>query len=170
MSEEVAIRLPQPSDAAALIELMVRLQQQSDTFTVADDLASLSIAQERAQLEQIEQSPQHLLLVASLADQLIGVVSIVPTATENEGELGVAVDQPYWHQGLGTALVDEALYWAHHASTLAVVGLEVQTRNVAAIRLYEKLGFETTTAPTHSVITASGATEPAIKMHVACQS
>ena len=78
MSEEVAIRLPNPADAKQLLALLDRLQQESDTFTLADADDPISAAQEADQLTQIKHSPRHLLLVASLGDQLLGVCSISP--------------------------------------------------------------------------------------------
>jgi len=116
MSEEVAIRLPEPADAENLLALLDRLQQESDTFSLADADDPVSAAQEADQLNQIAGSPRHLLLVASLGETLLGVCSIAPTPQGNVGELGIAVEKRYWHMGIGTALVDEALYWAQTAS------------------------------------------------------
>ncbi|MGX6429925.1 GNAT family N-acetyltransferase [Levilactobacillus yonginensis] len=164
MSEEVAIRLPEPTDAANLLALLARLQTESDTFCLANADETISAAQEADQLDQIQQSSQHLVLVASLGDELLGVCSIVPTSQGNVGELGIAVEKAYWHQGIGTALVDEALYWAEAASSLVAIGLTVQTRNIAAVKLYEKLGFTRTESPTETVTTAEGEHVSAVEM------
>lgn len=164
MSEEVSIRLPEATEAQALLTLMDQLQQESDTFSLADAAEPLSAAQEADQLVQIQQSTRHLLLVASVGPQLIGVCSVAPTPQGNVGELGVAVAKAYWHVGIGTALVDEALYWLETASDLQAIGLEVQTRNVPAVKLYQKLGFERTANPATTVIDASGQSVTAIEM------
>lgn len=164
MSEQVMIRLPEAADAAQLLQLMGRLQQQSDTFTLADADDPISVEQEGDQIEQIKRSPAHLLLVASFQAQLIGVLSISPTRQGNVGELGVAVEKTYWHQGIGTALVDEALYWAETASSLAAVGLIVQTRNVAAMKLYTKLGFTRTATPPEVIHDDQGKRVTAVEM------
>jgi len=162
--EEVAIRLPEAADAAPLLSLLESLQHESDTFTLADADDPISVVQEADQLEQIERSSAHLLLVASLGKQLIGVLSIAPTPQGNVGELGVAVEKAYWHQGIGTALVDEALYWAQTASSLEAVGLIVQTRNVAAMKLYEKMGFVRTGTPAETVTDDDGERVTAVEM------
>ncbi|KRN02403.1 acetyltransferase [Levilactobacillus senmaizukei DSM 21775 = NBRC 103853] len=164
MSEEVAIRLPEATESAALLTLLEQLQGESDTFVLADAADRMTAAQEAEQLRQIQHSSRHLLLVASLGRELLGVCSISPTTQGHVGELGVAVLQNYWHQGIGTALVDEALYWAETASSLDAVGLTVQTRNVAAVKLYEKLGFERTDMPTETVTTAEGEQVTAVQM------
>lgn len=165
MSEdEVEIRLPEASDAAQLLTLLTRLQQESDTFTLANADDPISVSQEADQLRQIEHSDAHLLLVASLGKQLIGVLSIAPTPQGNVGELGLAVEQAYWRQGIGTALVDEALYWAQSASSLEAVGLIVQTRNVAAVHLYQKMGFVRTSTPPETVKDDAGKPVTAVEM------
>ena len=80
------------------------------------------------------------------------------------GELGIAVEKKYWRMGIGTALVDEALYWAETASTLEAVGLIVQTRNVAAMKLYQKMGFERTATPPEIVTDDDGEQVTAVEM------
>ncbi|KRL95446.1 GNAT family N-acetyltransferase [Levilactobacillus hammesii] len=164
MSDDVAIRLPNAADASALLALLERLQQESDTFSLADADDPISAAQEADQLEQIKESPAHLLLVASLGDQLLGVLSVAPTPQGNVGELGIAVEKKYWHLGIGTALVDEALYWADTASNLQALGLIVQTRNVPAVRLYEKMGFVRTQTPPEMVTDDDGEHVKAVEM------
>lgn len=164
MSEEVAIRLPEATDAAQLLRLFTQLQRESDTFTLADADDPISVVQEADQLEQINQSPTHLLLVASLGDRLIGVLSIAPTPQGNVGELGIAIEKAYWRQGIGTAMVDEALYWAETASTLEAVGLLVQTRNVAAMKLYQKMGFQRTQTAEQTVTDDDGEQVTAVEM------
>lgn len=164
MSDDVAIRLPNAADAQALLALLERLQQESDTFSLADADDPISAAQEAEQLEQIKQSPVHLLLVASLGDQLLGVLSVAPTPQGNVGELGIAVEKEYWHLGIGTALVDEALYWADTASDLQALGLIVQTRNVPAVRLYQKMGFVRTQTPPEMVTDDDGEQVKAVEM------
>ncbi|NLR32715.1 GNAT family N-acetyltransferase [Levilactobacillus tujiorum] len=164
MSEDVTIRLPGAADAVALLALLERLQQESDTFSLADADDPISAAQEAEQLEQIKQSSKHLLLVACLGRQLLGVLSISPTPQGNVGELGIAVEKTYWHLGIGTALVDEALYWADTASSLQAVGLIVQTRNVAAVKLYEKMGFVRTPTPPEMVTDDDGEQVKAVEM------
>ncbi|WP_143462880.1 GNAT family N-acetyltransferase [Levilactobacillus enshiensis] len=164
MSEEVSIRLPEAADAKKLLALLARLQQESDTFSLVDADDPISAAQEADQLDQIRQSPRHLLLVASLGKQLLGVCSISPTPQGNVGELGIAVEKKYWRMGIGTALVDEALYWAESASELEAVGLIVQTRNVAAMKLYQKLGFVRTATPPEMVTDDDGEQVTAVEM------
>ncbi|WP_233449140.1 N-acetyltransferase [Levilactobacillus suantsaii] len=61
-------------------------------------------------------------------------------------------------------MVDEALYWAETASTLEAVGLLVQTRNVAAMKLYQKMGFQRTQTAEQTVTDDDGEQVTAVEM------
>jgi len=54
----------------------------------------------------------------------------------------LSVDAEYRHQGLGRAMVNEAIEQLRHDGVRVAV-LEVDQENLPAIRLYEKLGFRT---------------------------
>jgi RimJ/RimL family protein N-acetyltransferase len=44
--------------------------------------------------------------------------------------------------GIGSALIDQALQWAREHPTLRRIHLYVLTRNLGAIRLYQRHGFQ----------------------------
>ena len=52
----------------------------------------------------------------------------------------IAVDRAFRRQGIGRALIDQAVAWAK-ARRLPGIMLETQNINVAACRLYERCGF-----------------------------
>ncbi|MCM0598693.1 GNAT family N-acetyltransferase [Periweissella fabalis] len=140
---EVSIRPAIPTDAAALLELLKQLQTESSTFEVANNLNELTIAKETHQIELIQATTTNIILVAALDDQLIGVATAIERNDHsNTSELGVAVLKEFYNNGLGTALVDELIYWAESYSTLDKLVLTVLNNNTAAIKIYEKLGFE----------------------------
>lgn len=128
-------------DAAQVLALLRLLQVESDTFTISPEFATLTVDSEAHNIDQISQTTDHLILLAWLADEPIGIATISRVAHSEFGELGIAVRKPYWHQGLGTALLDETLNWAGHYSTLAGLVLEVFASNTHAITLYQKAGF-----------------------------
>lgn len=64
-----------------------------------------------------------------------------PGAPEGSVELKrVYVDKPFQGRGLGTYLIDEALAWATSRGAPAMY-LSVYSENVAAQRLYDRLGW-----------------------------
>ncbi len=52
----------------------------------------------------------------------------------------LAVDPDHHHRGVGTALVGDALWWAKRHGVRAML-VNTQQANLAALTLYEKLGF-----------------------------
>ncbi|HAT55917.1 MAG TPA: N-acetyltransferase [Lactobacillus sp.] len=162
MSEAtVDIRPVTVADAANLLVLLKALKQESTTFTADPKLAHLSVDEEEAQLEVMIASPQNHLMVADYGGQLIGVASIIAKDAD-VGEIGVAILKAYWNEGLGSALMEEMLYWAKTASSLTHIVLTVQLENTYAKRLYRNLGFKVTHSD--SVVNAAGEDVPAQEM------
>ncbi|GEL14684.1 GNAT family N-acetyltransferase [Pediococcus cellicola] len=141
MSEEVTIAQATSEDAQQVLTLLKKLDQQSDTFVVEEDLTQLTPAYESQQLQLIQQSRENLILLAKYEQQAIGLVSVIKNEENDLGEIGVAVLKEFWNQGLGTALVEEAITWGNTFSWLDGLFLTVQERNAAAYHIYQKLGF-----------------------------
>ena len=51
------------------------------------------------------------------------------------------IGKRYWNNGLGSFLLEEAIEWAQASGILRRLQLTVQTRNQAAVHLYQKYGF-----------------------------
>ncbi|UQS86959.1 GNAT family N-acetyltransferase [Nicoliella spurrieriana] len=139
--ESVSIELATGTDAPAILKLMKQLTTESDTFTVDPGLAQLSIEQEQRQIMLINQTRSNVILVAHFSDEIIGVVTVQQLHDSMDGELGVAVLKQFWNNGIGTALVDEALNWGTSFSNLTRMVLTVENQNQAAIHVYHRLGF-----------------------------
>ncbi|MCK8607752.1 GNAT family N-acetyltransferase [Apilactobacillus ozensis] len=145
---DVSNTLAKPNDAKNLIKLLKQLTKESDTFTVDRSLGQISEQDEARQIMLINQTRNNIILVAKLedtthdVDELIGVVTIQQIGDTKCGELGVAVLKDYWNQGVGSALVEESIDWGCDYSNLENFYLVVKKDNLAAIHLYEKIGFK----------------------------
>lgn len=91
-----------------------------------------------------EQAPQHLLLAAELDGRFVGAIRLFSglwgSKDQHVGEIGAFVLEPYRNQGIGTALVQQALAWAAQRK-LEKIGLSVFATNRRAIHVFEKCGF-----------------------------
>ena len=56
-------------------------------------------------------------------------------------ELGIGIEGPYRGQGLGTRLMETAIEFARNAPSITWLDLRVFAHNIAARRLYRKMGF-----------------------------
>jgi RimJ/RimL family protein N-acetyltransferase len=146
MADEVSFVEGSAVEATGIITLIRQLETETTSIEFDAAIHEASLEQVGQNLDLIQQSPTNFLLIAKLGTTPIGIVTLVETDEEHHrAELGVGVLQAYWHNGIGTALVDEAVYWASNFSWLSELWLDVLADNQYAIRLYQNLGFQTKT-------------------------
>jgi ribosomal protein S18 acetylase RimI-like enzyme len=63
--------------------------------------------------------------------------------TQHRCLLGMGVDRGHRRAGLGVELVEHARHWASTAAQLAWIDLQVISENLAALALYQRMGFVT---------------------------
>lgn len=140
------IREATDQDAAGLIEYLNRIGGESDFLLAGADEWDITVAEEKKFLNEMNSNPNNLFRIAELAGEIAGVVSLKALSSKRVAhncELGVSVRKKYWHQGIGSALMREAIAYARQSGTLKVIHLMVFASNHPAIALYQKLGFET---------------------------
>ena len=144
MEYELLIREAEPKDAAALVSFLNRVSVETD-FTSLDRDGILMIDTEMELfLDKQAHSENQITLLALLNDKIAGIVNI--TADQRQrvrhiGDLFIVIGKRYWNNGLGSFLLEEAIEWAQASDILRRLQLTVQTRNQAAVHLYQKHGF-----------------------------
>lgn len=140
-SAEVRIVPAEPSDAQPLVSFLRQASQESDAVMIVN-LQELTAATEAEQLRAIQRSDRCEVVVARYGQQIIGVATIMSVLGQQlTGELGILVGKSFWHQGVGTALLDSILDWYQHGSLLTKLVLDVYADNRRAIELYHRFGF-----------------------------
>ncbi len=85
-------------------------------------------------------------LVACAEDEIVGQLGLQTFPSyprrRHVGRLGMAVRDDWQRKGVGTALMRAAIDLADNWLNLRRLELELFVDNVAALRLYEKLGFK----------------------------
>jgi len=85
-------------------------------------------------------------LVAVVGDQVVGMLGVHTFQNRprrrHVGAIGMGVHDEWQSKGVGTALMRAGLDLADNWLNLMRLELEVYTDNEAAIRLYERFGFE----------------------------
>lgn len=144
MADEVQIKLAAADDAANILAFLRQAATESDAVLIPH-LTDVTVEQERRNIEMINSFDDCVIMLAMLGGQPIGIVTVMVLEDQpGVGELGVVVAKPYWRNGIGQLLVDEAEYWFQNYSSLRRLVLTVFAENVPAIRLYQKLGFRQT--------------------------
>lgn len=143
MSDEiVSMKTATAADGEMVLHLLKQLQLESNVVLIAH-LDQMNVQQASTDLDQLSDRDDSIVLLAMYGQQAIGILTVTPD-DDQQGELGVAVLKDYWHNGIGTMLVDEAVYWLNHYSSLNALKLDVFNDNDRARAIYKRLGFVAT--------------------------
>jgi RimJ/RimL family protein N-acetyltransferase len=132
-------------DAARIHELKAQLFRETDLLLQAHDDFEETVENEETFLRRCHQSPTSVFLVAEASDgELLGHLAILGgpyRRTRHVGQLGMAVARSWWGEGVGGALLDEAIDWAIQNRHLTRITLQVYASNERARALYRGRGF-----------------------------
>lgn len=142
---EIVLREGQAKDAKPLLDFYKRVGEETAYLPFGGEGIGASQERVQRQLKQVEYSENNRVLLALLDGQIIGVCTVTADdqrRTCHVGELGIAVLRQYWGTGLSRILMDDMVDWATDSPVLRLLKVEVDTKNVRAIRLYQQFGFE----------------------------
>ncbi len=83
--------------------------------------------------------------VADVDGKAVGEISLQQKENPREAHaagLGMSVHPDYWGQGIGSQLMEAMINLADNWLNFRRLDLEVNTDNIAGVRLYQKFGFE----------------------------
>ena len=144
MEYELLIREAESGDAAELVTFLNRVSLETDFTSLDREGILLTDAEMELFLDKQARSENQITLLALLNDEIAGLVNI--TADQRKrvrhiGDLFIVIGKKYWNNGLGSLLLEEVVEWAQASGILRRLQLTVQTRNQAAVHLYQKNGF-----------------------------
>ena len=149
-----SIRDALPEDAAALISLRKAIFGETNFMLYAPGEYSVSPEELSAQIAKINSSGYSRSLLAEIDDALIGFLGVMGSPIprlRHSAQIVVGVLRSHWRQGVGRALLSEAIRWAPNAG-LSRLELFVMSKNASAIALYEQLGFRIEGSRRHAYI------------------
>jgi L-phenylalanine/L-methionine N-acetyltransferase len=136
------VRPAQPGDAPALVALAEAVGAEPEGWLIADSRWR-SVRDERRYLRAVRGHPDAAVFVAEGGDGVVARLSVARDphpASRHVADLGLMVARHARRQGIGWALLEQAVDWAR-ASGVRKLELHVFPHNEAAIRLYERFGF-----------------------------
>lgn len=139
----VRIRTARPYDAAALLDLKRQLDSETAFMMYEPGERDSSVQDLARDLAVVARSPNSVVLLAELGDQLAGYVELTGGSFRRSRAtayvvIGVRADTA--GRGIGTGLLRQAKGWAA-THGLHRLELTVMAHNTRAIRLYERMGF-----------------------------
>lgn len=135
------------------MEIKIRHFEQSDNHDVFDIYSCTSVSENTSQLPFLSSdkvasffaSPDNYTLVAEVDSKVMAHVTLFLTNKARDRHcagLAIAVHPDMHGQGVGRTLMAEALNQADNWVNLIRVELDVHTDNLAAVALYQSVGFE----------------------------
>ena len=139
----VRIRTARPYDAAALLDLKRQLDEETSFMMYEPGERDSSVQDLARELAAVARSPNSVILLAELGDQLAGYLELTGGSFRRSRATAYLVVGVLAHaagRGIGTSLLQDAKDWAA-AHGLHRLELTVMAHNSRAIRLYERMGF-----------------------------
>jgi putative acetyltransferase len=136
------VRPARPGDAAALVELAEAVGSEPEGWLITESRWR-SVGDERRYLKAVRNHPDAAVYVVEHDGEIVGRLSISRDphpASRHVADLGLMVAASARRQGVGTALLEQAVTWAR-ATGVRKLELHVFPHNAPAIRLYERFGF-----------------------------
>ena len=144
MEYELLIREAEPGDAVELVTFLNRVSLETDFTSLDGDGILLTGEEMEVFLNKQASSDNQISLLAFLNGKIAGLVNITADQRKRVRHIGdffIVIGKKYWNNGLGSLLIEEAIEWAQASGILRRLQLTVQTRNQAAVHLYQKYGF-----------------------------
>ncbi len=140
----LVIRTGLPGDAAAMLEYLESVSGESDFLTFGPGEFELTQVQEAAHLRVVLDAPDHLHLVATAADTIVGCLTFSTGRRQrvrHTGEFAISVRRSHWGRRIGALLLDTLIDWARSVGTIRKISLRVRPDNVRGVALYREKGF-----------------------------
>ena len=144
--ESVTLRGVTPSDAQSMLNHLQATHSESykNLNQTAEFWHDFSVEKEKEILSDFSSSKSKFLIVATIAEKIIGGLGVVasqgPFHNKN-GRIGMSIQSDFSNLGLGTHMMefakDTARSYGFHR-----LELTVRSYNTPGISLYEKTGFE----------------------------
>jgi RimJ/RimL family protein N-acetyltransferase len=143
VTEGPQLRVAGPGDAAALLKLKQRLDDETAFMLLEPDERDTSVEVLADELDAVARSGNSVVIVATCGEELVGYVELTGGSFRRNkvtAYLVIGVLAEAGGRGVGTGLLTEAKRWAadHGIHRLE---LTVMAHNQRAARLYERVGF-----------------------------
>jgi RimJ/RimL family protein N-acetyltransferase len=139
----VRVRTARPYDAAALLDLKRQLDDETAFMMYEPGERESSVQDLARELAGIDRTPNSVVLLAEIDDQLAGYVELTGGSFRRSRATAYLVIGVRAHaagRGIGAGLLRQARDWAI-AHGLHRLELTVMAHNTRAIGLYERMGF-----------------------------
>lgn len=139
------IEVAQSNDAKHMIDYLKQVGSETDFLLFGAEGVSMSVQQESLFLEKMNATPSSRMFVVKVHEKIVANAHIqghTKPRTKHKASIGISVLKDYWHQGIGSMLLQQLIDYAKTMGSIKTIYLEVISENIRAINLYKKFGFE----------------------------
>ncbi|MBR6090361.1 MAG: GNAT family N-acetyltransferase [Anaerolineaceae bacterium] len=141
---EIIIRSAEPEDAAGMLHYMKIMLGETPFLLRTPEEFNYTPEEEAQILAGRKNDPRSLMLVAETGGRIIASADVCSHGSKSRvrhrAELGISVRKDYWHQGIGSVLMERLVSFAKKTD-FEQIELTVESKNQRALRLYLKNGF-----------------------------
>lgn len=141
---QCTLRSVEPEDAPRMLQYMKIMLGETPFLLRTPEEFNYTLEEEAAVLTGRRDNPRSLMLVAEMDGRIIASADVCSHGKKSRllhrGELGISILKEYWHQGIGSALMERLIVFAEK-SGYEQIELTVESKNRRAINLYMKYGF-----------------------------
>ena len=144
MSEELEVREINEGDAAAFLDLLTRIDAETDYMMLEAGERTTTVGEQRQRISDMLSKENQTILVATLAGQLVGYLAAIGgefARVRHRAYVVVGVLQAFTGRHIGTRLFTALDIWARRHG-IDRLELTVRTDNERGTGLYRKMGFE----------------------------
>lgn len=141
----ITVRSANVNDASAILSLAKSVMEEEIYQLTSAAEFKMTIEAEENWIRNHFDNPNHLILVAVLGGEIIGMLDFSNGHRQriaHTGEFGMSVAKDFRGQGIGSLLLSALFEWATNNKTIEKINLSVHSNNERAIALYKKMGFE----------------------------
>ncbi|GCE07038.1 GNAT family N-acetyltransferase [Dictyobacter aurantiacus] len=141
---QMTLRPARTEDAGELLTFVEQIAGESENISFGPGEFGMTEEEERAYLQQVAATPTSLYLVAEIAGEIAGTLTFNAgkrPRVRHAGEFGISIARKYWNLGIGGRMLTYLIDWARQSGIIRKLNLRVRVDNLAAIHLYERMGF-----------------------------
>lgn len=141
---QLILREATADDAGDIIEYLNTVGGESNNLLFGEGEIKLTIEEERAYIENINNDKNSLLLLGVIDNRIVSVSQISsesrPRIAHNS-ELSISVKKEYWGNRVGSYVIEKLIKFAKETKSIKNISLGVKADNHNAIKLYKSHGF-----------------------------
>ena len=142
--QEIVIRKAIKEDAGVIIDYCNVVGGESDNLLFGENELGVTLEQEEKFIEGMADSKTSGFFIGLIDGKIVSIANLSTLTRQraaHNSEIGISVRKKYWGLGIATIMLESVIEFAKASKQIEIIGLSVRADNLAALRLYKKLGF-----------------------------